>query len=128
MTKKELLLLIGLTGLAFAEFYYMKDFSVSLYGPPNISKGELAFNVNCAACHGEKGLGDGIMSKAIAIKPDNIYQELTDPFSFKAELINSVLDGDISQDGVMPAFRGALTVEQINDIFGYIVHINEAES
>ena len=128
MTNKQRLMLIALAGLGLAEFIYMTDLSSSLYGPANIAKGEVMFKSNCASCHGDKGLGDGELAKTSAIKPDNIYLELTNPFSFKAELINSVLDGDIAQSEVMPAFRDSLSVEQINDIFGYIMHINEAES
>lgn len=125
-TTKKNLLLIGVLVLTCAEFFYLKAFSDELYGPPNLSNGETVYINNCAACHGDKGLGDGVASASLTIKPDNIHQELRDLFSFKAELINSVLDGDNGQGGVMPSFRESLSPEQINDVFGYILHINKS--
>ena len=76
------------------------------------------------ACHEEKGLGDVVAAQTMVIKPDNIYQELTNPLSFKAELIQSVLEGDNGQNGNMPALKEILTETDINDIFGYVASLN----
>ena len=65
-------------------------------------------------------------SLSMTVKPDNIYQELKNPFGFKTELIDSVLNGDNGQGGTMPAFKDILNEKEINDIFGYIININES--
>jgi len=57
--------------------------SVALAGPPAkidqalLDKGKAAFAVNCMACHGEKGAGDGPGAAALNPKPRNFT---TDPF------------------------------------------------
>ncbi|ELR66643.1 hypothetical protein C942_04341 [Photobacterium marinum] len=45
-------------------------------------------------------------------------------FGMKTELINSVLDGDSDQGGVMPALKSTLSKADVNDIFEYIKSIN----
>jgi len=116
---------IGIVSIGVVGFLTFKKISDSSYGSPNLANGKIAYVENCITCHGEKGLGDGVASQSMQIKPDSIYEELTNPFGLKAELINSVLSGDNGQDGTMPAFNGVLTEEDVNDIFGYIVNIND---
>ena len=88
------------------------------------AEGELLYRVHCLACHGDRGHGDGLASEAMTVKPDNIYEELTNPFGFKAELIDSVLSGDNGQGGNMPAFEALLSKGDVNDVFGYILQVN----
>lgn len=57
--------------------------TAAVAGPPAkvdqalFDKGKAAFMVNCAACHGEKGAGDGPGAAALNPKPRNFT---TDPF------------------------------------------------
>lgn len=57
--------------------------ALALAGPPakvdqaQLDKGKAAFTVNCVACHGEKGAGDGPGAAALNPKPRNFT---TDPF------------------------------------------------
>ncbi len=110
--------------LCVSGFFGIKFYSDNQFGEPDIINGKAQFVSSCAACHGMKGLGDGPISNTLAVAPDNIYEELINPFGFKFELISSVMDGDNGQGGLMPAFRGILTEKDINDIFGYIESIN----
>lgn len=95
------------------------------------AKGKVLYESNCIACHGNKGLGDGVASKALPLQPDSIYDELVNPFGFKTELALSVLEGDNGQaeDGippVMPRFDTILTEEDVYHIFAYIKEVNES--
>ncbi len=45
--------------------------------PELLAKGKTQFNTICAACHGEKGVGDGAAAAALNPKPRNF---LVDPF------------------------------------------------
>ncbi len=110
--------------LCISGFFGVKFYSDNQFREPDLINGKTQFVSNCAACHGTKGLGDGLISNTLAVAPDNIYKELTNPFGFKFELISSVMNGDNGQGGLMPAFRGVLTEKDINDIFGYIESIN----
>ena len=124
--KRAALLSIGaafITGMGWFAFKAISDQSDE---PPDLVRGKQAYFETCMACHGVKGDGDGPASVSMKIKPDNIYQELTNPFGLKAELIDSVLSGDNGQDGTMPAFSAVLDAREINDIFGYIVSINQS--
>lgn len=122
---KLFMVVLGVVGIGGTGLFATKIISDSLYGTPNAANGETAYLANCVVCHGERGRGDGRSSHAMSVKPDDIYLELTNPFGFKAELIDSVLDGDNGQNGTMPAFKGILTKKDIVDIFGYIVSINK---
>ena len=118
------LILVTVIGLFGAGFFGVRYISNASYGPADLDRGQRAFTTHCVACHGSKGLGDGVAAAGMVIKPDNIYQELTNPLGFKAELIQSVLEGDNGQNGSMPAFKGILSEDDINDIFGYVLDLN----
>ena len=125
---KLVLMLVGIIGIGGTGFFAVKAISDSSYGAPDIANGKTAFLANCVVCHGEQGRGDGPASHTMTVKPDDIYQELTNPLGFKAELIHSVLNGDNGQNGMMPAFKGILTEKELVDIFGYIASINKQKS
>lgn len=126
---KFILTLFVIIGLGMASFYAfaMKAISDSSYDTANLTQGKTAYVSNCIVCHGDQGRGDGPASDAMAVKPDNIYLELINPFGFKAELIGSVMNGDNGQNGTMPAFKEVLSKKEIVDIFAYIISLNEAE-
>ena len=124
--KNVILTSAGIIFFGIASFFITKNVSDSFYSSPNLANGKKAYIAYCLECHGQKGLGNGVVSVSMTVKPDSIYQELSNPFGFKAELINSVLSGDNGQGGVMPAFNGTLTETDVNDIFGYIVTINQS--
>ncbi len=43
--------------------------------PALVEKGKASFGTNCAACHGEKGEGDGVASAALVPKPRNLAKD-----------------------------------------------------
>jgi mono/diheme cytochrome c family protein len=40
-----------------------------------VAKGKSSYEMNCAACHGDKGLGDGVAAAALQPKPRNLVTE-----------------------------------------------------
>ncbi len=115
-----------LTGVVFAVggFFGLKAYMDNRYGEPDLVNGQIQYSNNCQICHGNLGHGDGIAAQKLEVKPDNIIGELNNPFSMKFELIDSVLQGDNGQNGVMPAFIDTLSDKDVNDIFEYIKSIN----
>ncbi|WP_157372567.1 c-type cytochrome [Photobacterium marinum] len=65
-----------------------------------------------------------MITTTLVVSQDNIYDKLMNLFGMKTELINSVLDGDSDQGGVMPALKSTLSKADVNDIFEYIKSIN----
>lgn len=116
-------LIVAFVGLVAGVFKFGTDV---YYGVADLNNGEKLFAANCIACHGSKGLGDGVAADSLNIKPDNIYEELRNPFGFKAELIESVLSGDNGEGGQMPAFKEILSDKDVFDIFAYITDVNQS--
>jgi mono/diheme cytochrome c family protein len=40
--------------------------------PDLVAKGKASYETNCAACHGDRGLGDGVAASALEPKPRNL--------------------------------------------------------
>ncbi|AYO22208.1 cytochrome c [Vibrio owensii] len=114
-----LLLLASCSG--FAGYKWFTD---NQYGEADLASGQQHFESYCVSCHGDKGHGDGLVAKVTNIKPDNIFDELTNPFGTKVELIGTVLEEENGQSGAMPPFKSVLSEKQVNDIFEYIKSIN----
>lgn len=89
--------------------------------------GKVLYTTNCAVCHGAKGLGDGLVSKTLPVQPADIYEKLSNPFGFRMELADSVLNGmgDEGDVFVMPKFKGVLTEKDVYDILAYVNNINK---
>lgn len=119
----SLYLLLGVV-LVTGGFVGVKAYMDNRYGEADLANGKTQFTNNCMVCHGNKGHGDGLVAQSLEVKPDNIHAELTNSFGMKFELIDSVLQGDNGQNGVMPAFKDTLTEKDVNDIFEYIKSIN----
>ncbi|OAN11478.1 cytochrome C [Photobacterium jeanii] len=122
--KKRILgtgLAIAMMGVGLFSYKFISD---NQYGAPDLANGKVKFNTNCAVCHGDRGLGDGLAAASLTISPDNIYEEVSNPFGLKSELISSVLDGDNGQGGLMPAFKTTLTEKDVDDILEYVRHAN----
>ncbi|MHA2796296.1 c-type cytochrome [Vibrio harveyi] len=113
--------LLLVSSFGFAGYKWFTD---NQYGEADLVAGKQRFESYCVSCHGDKGHGDGLVAKAMNIKPDNISAELLNPFGTKVELIGSVLEGGNGQDGEMPPFKTVLSENEVNDIFEYIKSIN----
>jgi mono/diheme cytochrome c family protein len=40
--------------------------------PDLVAKGKASYEMNCASCHGDKGLGDGVAAEALEPRPRNL--------------------------------------------------------
>src|SRR5258708_4122049 len=78
----------------------------------SVSKGERIYDNNCATCHGD----DLQNSSSIAF----------DLRRLKAEEHSRFVDSVLHGKKAMPSWEGALTIEQIEDLWAYIrAHANQ---
>jgi len=69
-----------------------------------IAKGANLFKANCASCHGDNGMGDGLSAAAMAVKPRNFHLAEGWKNGRKISDIYRTLENGILQSG-MPAFN-----------------------
>ena len=75
--------------------------------------GARVFDERCSPCHGDGGHGDGMLAELLPIRPRNYH---TDAFQWGTgwqEIAETVRGG---RSGVMPAFEGALTEQEIGSV------------
>lgn len=82
--------------------------------PDLIAKGKASYEMNCASCHGDKGLGDGVAAAALEPKPRNLvtgpYRNGTKPGQVFATLEKGIEGTTMISFGHLPADeRWALT-------------------
>ncbi|WP_207061427.1 cytochrome c [Motiliproteus sp. SC1-56] len=96
---------------------FIQQFGVTelyVYGDPE--RGKEIFRLNCVACHGQQGKGDGILAELMNV-------EMVD-YTSKSQL-------DISDEGLihiismgagqyMPRWMGELNADQIRDVAAYV--------
>ena len=78
--------------------------------------GAAIYSESCARCHGPNGVPDAATVARTGVRPltsNRVQVELTD-----ADIRTQVLNG--SANGLMPAFVGALTDEQVDAVIGYV--------
>jgi mono/diheme cytochrome c family protein len=75
--------------------------------------GARVFDERCSPCHGDTGHGDGLLAELLPIRPRNYH---TDAFQWGTgwkEIAETVRQG---RSGVMPAFEGALSEQEIGSV------------
>ena len=79
-------------------------------------EGEKLYVNYCSACHGELGLGDGVVGRELSVKPANLTQ-----IKWKSDglLAMNIQNGR----GLMPAWKGILSEEEIWILVEYIRHL-----
>ncbi|ACG72827.1 cytochrome c, class I [Anaeromyxobacter sp. K] len=82
--------------------------------PELVAKGKASYATNCAACHGDKGLGDGAAAAALDPKPRNLvtgaYRNGTTADQVFATLEKGIAGTTMTAFGHLPAEeRWALT-------------------
>lgn len=81
------------------------------------ARGHALFTANCASCHGERGMGDGLAAKAFAVKPLPIGAQSGTPNLSPALAYNVVSVG--VRNTPMPSFS-ALPPQDRWDIVNYV--------
>ncbi|MCC7165662.1 MAG: copper resistance protein CopC [Anaerolineae bacterium] len=85
--------------------------------PTNLARatpGQLVYQENCLACHGEKARGDGPGGQSLPVKPFDLtthFFQHDEQYHFQ-----TILNGR----GYMPAFGPRLTQDQIVDVVAYV--------
>lgn len=86
-----------------------------------LKRGATVYAVNCAACHGAQGLGDGAAAASLTPPPGNLAwladrpMGQWDPFIYWA-----VAEGGAQFGSAMPAFKDSLTSDEIWAVTAYI--------
>ncbi len=84
--------------------------------PQKVAAGKALYAQSCAACHGDKGDGNGPL--ATALKPP--AANFTDAQMMAAHSSQELFDTLTNGKGAMPAFTSSLTEEQRWDVVNYL--------
>ena len=84
-----------------------------------IAAGARLYAENCAARHGENGMGNGDMGKALSPSPALLAYMIRRPIAVDEYLLWSVSEGGKQFDTKMPAFKNKLSREEIWKIIAY---------
>ena len=89
-------------------------------GSGDVDKGKRLYQVNCASCHGDKGMGDGPSAAMLDPKPQPLATN-------ELNLSDAYLFWRISEGGLieafksaMPAWKSILTEDEIWQMIAYI--------
>lgn len=88
----------------------------------NQTDGKNLYTSYCAACHGEKGKGDGVAAKGLPARPADhtngaIMNQLSDKYLME---VISKGGGAVDKSAFMPAWGSSLNDKQIRDIVAFI--------
>ena len=88
--------------------------------PDVIAAGGRLYAENCASCHGKKGLGDGEAGKSLTPSPALLAFMIQRPIAVDSFLLWSIAEGGKEFGTGMPAFKDALTRDDIWKIVAYM--------
>ena len=88
--------------------------------PEVIAEGQTLYTANCASCHGAEGLGDGEAGRSLVPSPALLRWFVQMPMSGDEYLLWAISEGAQRFGTEMPAFREALTEEEIWKIIAYM--------
>lgn len=96
---------------------YIKNFGVSeLYIYGDAERGRDVFRLNCVACHGQQGKGDGNLAKLFGVKMVDYTSKSQLDIADEA-LIHTISMG---RGQFMPSWFGQLSADQIRDAAAYV--------
>lgn len=85
----------------------------------NSEKGKVVYDRSCTICHGDKGEGDGVLTKVYSLEPVNhVNATRMDKMSNK-QMVKLVTNGGAGAS-MMPGWKGILTKQEIADVVSYI--------
>lgn len=85
-----------------------------------VSEGRALYQENCAACHGEAGMGDGEAANSLNPSPALLAYMIQMPMSVDEYLLWSISDGGAAFGTAMPAFKDVLAKDEIWKIVTYM--------
>jgi cytochrome c553 len=87
------------------------------------TKGQATFNSQCAACHGEKGLGDGAASAALTPKPTNFTDPANADRLTPEYVYRTVKEGGaaVGRSPLMVAWAESLNDQELRDVAAYVL-------
>ncbi len=89
---------------------------------PDVQQGAAIYAQNCAACHGDKGLGDGPQSMQLPVTVPGIGLADVARQASPADWFKMVTQGNL--DRFMPPFVGALSDQQRWDVVSYALSLH----
>lgn len=113
----------GLVGLAFLAFWALKrDLGpppAQIAGDPLLVKGRMLYLTRCVSCHGERGYGDGPLSKGLlGPKPRNFAADVW-KHGEKPEQVLAVL-ADGVKDTSMAGWKNVYSPEEMRAVASYL--------
>lgn len=99
---------------------YVGAKSTVLADATSISDGGKLYAMQCAACHGRKGLGKGDPGKALSPSPALLAYMIRRPISVDEYLLWSIADGGAQFESQMPAFKAKLSRDDVWRIVTYM--------
>ena len=85
-----------------------------------IREGAMLYAQNCASCHGSTGLGDGEAGRALNPSPALLAYLIRMPMTFDEYLLWTIAEGGKPVGTDMPAFKDALTKEEIWKVIAFM--------
>jgi len=90
-----------------------------------VAKGRASYEQNCAACHGDKGRGDGIAAGALQPKPRNLVTEKFSHGAAPAQVFATIEKGI---DGTSMTPFGHLPADERWGLTYYVLDLRGAKS
>lgn len=82
----------------------------------SISRGRQLFQHYCKECHGAEGRGDGPAAASLPQRPEDLTSIAPSPYFPDGSVAYRIANGG----GVMPAWKTALSAEEIWDLINFI--------
>ena len=95
----------------------------------DLEAGKKIYDMNCASCHGAKGMGDGAAAAALNPKPRDLSDAKYVNSRTWKELRDVIALGgaNAGMSALMPAWRGALKNPQIDNVLAYVITLSMDE-
>ncbi|MGB0866419.1 MAG: c-type cytochrome [Granulosicoccaceae bacterium] len=95
--------------------YYTKPYKTL---STDVVNGESKYKQYCLSCHGERGLGDGLLVGTLEKRPSDINEKFKTDWKPDNRLTRRILIG--KPDTGMPAFKNVLSEKDAEDILAYV--------
>ena len=88
----------------------------------DIEEGKMIYRENCAPCHGDSGKGDGVGARSLPVRPADHTDSAVMRSRSDAFLRDVIAKGGSAMglSTFMPAWKGVLNENEIDDLVGYI--------